>query len=55
VVSDEELKIKWPEFRSMMLLLPPATTIRNVLELVRATNESARNERALLKEWGLGD
>jgi Ca2+-binding EF-hand superfamily protein len=49
--SDQEMhaqdrKIQWSEFRAMMILLPPATTIQTIVDLVRQTLDEQDQLRA---------
>jgi len=47
----EEQRLGWAEFRSMMLLLPPTSSIKTVLGLVKSMKAEADEEAALLKEF----
>ena len=41
--SDDRM-IQWEEFRAMMILLPPATTIQTIVDLVKKTIEPPKND-----------
>ena len=42
--DQEDGKIQWSEFRAMMILLPPATTIQTIVDLVKTNLENNQDD-----------